>query len=169
MKQTNNKLSGFINIKRAIAVFILIILTANFVAAQRNSGGGKVNPNPNCGGSDLCVEWAPDNAARDEYRSDFFYAVILKTTAKCAATEKERLKFQVLFPKNKVFLEEAACNDDAEKRNSYSGIGDDKHSFIAVYAGATKAEAEKFLQIVKATKKFPGANVRRTQVVVAGT
>lgn len=149
---------------------LLLASAVSAAAQQKPDAAGEINSNPNCGGNDLCVEWRlEDNLARDEYRSDFFYVIVLKTTAKCAATENERLKFQALFPRNKVFLEEAACGDNAEKRNFYSGIGDSRHSFIAVYAGKTKTEAQKFLQTVKATRKFPGANLRRTQVVVVGT
>ncbi|MDT7604021.1 MAG: hypothetical protein QOF61_2018, partial [Acidobacteriota bacterium] len=40
---------------------------------------------------------------------------------------------------------------------------------LAVYAGATRAEAERTLADVKATGKFPGANLRRMRAEINGT
>jgi hypothetical protein len=37
--------------------------------------------------------------------------------------------------------------------------------FIAVYAGRTSAEAKSLLAQIKTSGKFPGANLRRMQVV----
>jgi hypothetical protein len=168
MKQKKINLSYLGRLQFIFLLSLLLVFSAD--AQQRKMDiSGKINPNLSCSGNDLCVNWTKDATARAEYRSEFFYIVVLKTTEKCDASEKERLELQKLFPKNKVFLEENGCSGDEEKRTLYEGIGDDDHSFIAVSAGKTKTEAEKFLQIVKAAKTFPGANVRRTQVVVVGT
>jgi hypothetical protein len=40
---------------------------------------------------------------------------------------------------------------------------------MAVYAGITQAEANRMLAKVKATGKFPGANIRRMRAVMNGT
>ena len=41
-----------------------------------------------------------------------------------------------------------------------------KLGFIALYAGETEAEAKPFLSRVQASGQFPGANLRRMQVVI---
>ncbi len=40
---------------------------------------------------------------------------------------------------------------------------------MAVYAGATLADANRTLRAVKATGKFPGANIRRMRAIMNGT
>jgi hypothetical protein len=40
---------------------------------------------------------------------------------------------------------------------------------MAVYAGLTLAEANRMLATVQATKKFPGASIRRMRGVINGT
>jgi hypothetical protein len=40
---------------------------------------------------------------------------------------------------------------------------------MAVYAGATQADANRMLATVKATGKFPGANIRRMRAMINGT
>src|SRR5450432_2647290 len=96
------------------------------------------------------------------YDTELFYAVILKSVGRseedCEAfvTESERLPAQALFPDHKVFT--SRC-PDAETL-FYSNVSS-KHRFMAVYAGATLAEANRMLAAVKATEKFPGAYIRR--------
>ncbi|HKP73287.1 MAG TPA: hypothetical protein VJT82_10150 [Pyrinomonadaceae bacterium] len=104
------------------------------------------------------------------YESEFFYAIILKsirvTEEDCAnfIPEAERLQTQALFPKQKVFS--SRCSDPASIY--YTGVAPNTR-MMAVYAGATRAQAERTLAQVKATGKFPGANIRRMQAGFNGT
>lgn len=103
------------------------------------------------------------------WESEMFYAVILKSVnAKRDCTvnvpEDQRLQAQALFPHNKVFADRCA-----EPGNLfYTGTSPDHH-FMAVYAGKTRAEAERVLTSVRATGKYPGANLRRMQAGFNGT
>jgi uncharacterized protein len=105
-----------------------------------------------------------DGVARAEFRSAPFYAVILKTMARCAANEPERLRVQALFPANKVFSTRFGC-DEPEENVSYTEV-DANFGFLAVFAGATEADARAMLHKVHATGGFPGANIRRMQAVL---
>jgi len=107
-----------------------------------------------------------DGVARAEYRSVPFYAVILKTAPRCTLKEDERRQVQALFPSNKVFFSRFDCEDAVEEHITYTNV-DPKWGFLAVYAGADEAQARRFLETVKALNRFPGANVRRMQVVLA--
>jgi hypothetical protein len=128
---------------------------------------GKVQPDPKkaCQGfkpHELCFERPGDGLARAEYLSEPFYAVILKTTKRCAVTEEERLQAQALFPRSKVFSMRFQCDDNIEENISYTNI-DVKFGFLAVHAGSTLEEAKKRLAEVNATGRFPGANIRKMQ------
>ena len=101
------------------------------------------------------------------YDTELFYAIILKSVGvseddcNVFVPESERLKAQALFPDHKVFA--SRCNDASlgpEDFYFYSNTNP-KHRFMAVYAGTTIAEAQRMLSAVKATGKFPGANIRR--------
>lgn len=109
------------------------------------------------------------NAVIDE--TEQFYAVILKSVRErdpydCEnfIPESERLAAQALFPRHKVFA--SRCYEPAELY--YEGIAEGRR-FMAVYAGLTRAEAERTLALVRATGKFPGANLRRLRAGVNGT
>ena len=110
----------------------------------------------------------PQNAVI--FDTEQFYAIILKSvTAKdddCAVfiPEDERLATQALFPDHKVFA--SRCADPGGL--SYSNTNPNQH-FMAVYAGLTLAEANRMLGAVKATGKFPGANMRRMRATFNGT
>ena|SRR5450432_2673949 len=125
---------------------------------------GKINPNPNCGKSEICFETPQDGLARDESRSQFFYAVILKTTKACGVTEDDRQSVQKLFPHNKVFATQFECGGE-QNAFLYENLDRD-HGFIAVYAGRTKSEGLKFLKKVKQLKEFGDAKLRRTQAIL---
>lgn len=131
---------------------------------------GKVHPEPaaSCQGfkpHHLCFDVPRDGVARAEYFSEPFYAVVLKTTKRCSIAEKERLDVQAVFPASKVFAESFSCNDDVEEFIRYTNVND-KFGFLAVHAGATLKEANRRLSEVKATGRFPGANIRRMQAVL---
>jgi hypothetical protein len=104
------------------------------------------------------------------YDTELFYAIILRSVSvprdSCDnfIPEPERLAAQVLFPKNKVFT--SRCAEPG--RLSYSNTSS-KANFMAVYAGTTLADANRMLKAVKATGKFPGANLRRMRAVMNGT
>jgi hypothetical protein len=64
---------------------------------------------------------------------------------------------------NKVFAPMSGCDDD-EDTISYVNR---KVHFVAVYAGDTAEQAQQFLAALKQTGRFPGANLRRMQAVLA--
>jgi len=104
------------------------------------------------------------------YDTELFYAVILKSVSvpndRCDVfvPESERLAAQALFAVNKVFSSRCVEPGDI----SYTNTAPNQH-FMAVYAGMTVAEANRMLDAVKATGKFPGANIRRMRAVINGT
>lgn len=101
---------------------------------------------------------------RGEDRSQAFYAIVLASGPACGIADPERLRAQELFPRNKVFLHRYFCEDFSDKV-TYTNV-DRKRAFLAVYAGETEAAARTFLDQVKASGRFPGANIRRMQVVI---
>ena len=107
-----------------------------------------------------------------------FYAIILKSMSakddSCDVfiPEADRLAAQELFTENKVFS--SRCTDpenlfyaDVTSRNPR--YFSETHRIMAVYAGKTLAEAKKMLEAVKATGKYPGANIRRMRTGFNGT
>lgn len=104
------------------------------------------------------------------YDTELFYAVIVKSVAvpdgdcETFVSEPERLQAQALFPDRKVFT--SRCTDPGNL--FYSPISD-AHRIMAVYAGINAAEANRALQVVKATSKFPGAYLRRMRTGFNGT
>ena len=101
---------------------------------------------------------------RGEDRSQPFYAVILRSAPRCSLGEPERLEVQALYPASKVFLHRHLCEDFGDKV-TYTNV-DRKLDFLAVYSGETEASARALLEQVKAAGRFPGANMRRMQVVI---
>jgi len=110
----------------------------------------------------------PENAVI--YDTELFYAIILKSLKAAEdncdvfVPEAERLAAQALFPANKVFS--SRCFEPGDI--SYTNTNPNQR-FMAVYAGLTVAEANRMLGAVKATGKFPGANIRRMRAVMNGT
>ena len=104
------------------------------------------------------------------YDTEPFYAIILKSVGTSESDcdvfvpEKERLAAQALFPDHKVFS--SRCPD--VETLFYTNISS-KHRIMAVYAGSTLVEARRLLERVKATGKFPGANIRRMRTGFNGT
>jgi hypothetical protein len=166
----NRKTLNLCKFNKSYFALFAILSSAIFVGAQTGKMRLEINPSAKCGTDDICykvVNFPKEGIAFDEIKSDFFYAVILKTTEKCGATEKDRRAAQTLFPKNKVFTSATDC-ELTEDRAFYENINEADNGFIAVYAGKTKPEADKFLQSVKTTGKFPGANIRRTRIILVG-
>lgn len=104
------------------------------------------------------------------YDTEQFYAVILKSVSTANNNcdnyipEPERLKTQALFPNTKVFT--SRCADAGEV--SYSNTNPNTN-FMAVYAGTSIVDANRMLATVLATRKFPGANIRRMRAMINGT
>src|SRR5947199_4381119 len=99
-----------------------------------------------------------------------FYAIVLQSKVvrdddcKIFIPERDRLAAQALFPDHKVFS--SRCTDpenlfylDLSSRQTRNLS--DTNRIMAVYAGTAIAEAQKMLAAVKATGKFPSANIRR--------
>ncbi|HEX8422029.1 MAG TPA: hypothetical protein VF634_01390 [Pyrinomonadaceae bacterium] len=105
------------------------------------------------------------------WESEPFYAVILRSMRAADddcqkfVPEDERQAAQALFPRHKVFTDRG-CGEPGE--TYYTGTQSGAR-FMAVYAGRTRAEADAMLARVKATGKFPGANLRRMSIGFNGT
>lgn len=97
-----------------------------------------------------------------------FFAVILKSVrdSECSrfVPESERLQAQRLFPNNKVFA--SRCGDAG---SVYYTNTAPNTQFMAVFAGRTRAEAQRFLDTVRATGRYPNANIRRMRAGFNGT
>jgi hypothetical protein len=104
------------------------------------------------------------------FDTELFYAVILKSVrapndgCDVFVPESDRLQTQALFPDRKVFA--SRCAEPGEL--FYTNVSE-KHRIMAVYAGTTLAEAKRVLEAVKATGKFPGANIRQMRTGFNGT
>ena len=138
-------------------------------------GQGRIQPDPakSCGHTtfkphELCFETPKDDVARAELLSEEFYGIILKTAARCSIPEAERAAVQKQFPRLKVFSTRFQCDDDVEENISYTNVNE-AYGFIAVYAGRTLKEARARLLEVKATARFPGANIRKMQVRIVAS
>lgn len=107
-----------------------------------------------------------------EYRTNSFYAVILKTFPKFQAgddcdggeyaigIEGERKQTQKLFPERKVFAS-YQCPDMGAVFYVLNGK-EDNTVFIAVYGGANESEARQVLK--KTQRNFPQALIKKMQV-----
>lgn len=113
----------------------------------------------------LAVEWPSDRIARAEFRSEEFFAIILKSGKRCALTEAERQTIQDLFPRNKVFMDYFQCDDASEDFVRYSNVNPD-YSFIAVFGGRTFEDADRLFESMDLETAFPGANIRKMQAVL---
>lgn len=154
-----------------ICILCTLIFAANAVTARAQYGSICENPsNKDCAGQydgfepqDLIF-----NTGRAElgegtrHKSVEFYAVILesvraeKPNGDCNfISETKRKAAQKLFPKNKVFASRIGCRG---AMMFYPGA-DENHNFMAVYGGATEANAKAVLKIAK--KKYPSANIRK--------
>jgi hypothetical protein len=106
------------------------------------------------------------------WETEKFYAVILKSVrdeskdfdCNVFIPEAEREAAQALFPRNKVFA--SRCFDSGDL--FYTGAAE-ATQFMAVYAGRTRAEGLAMLEKVKATGRYPGANLRRMSSGFNGT
>ncbi len=171
-----------------VGSIVMIALLSSAVAAQSQAKVKRASAAAICGNPTIpCKTTAifqrndlpfrvPKNAVIIDTES--FYAIILQSAAanpdRCDdfIPESNRLAAQALFPDHKVFS--SRCTDpenlryeDITKRNNVNLS--DTHRIMAVYAGASLPEAKRFLEAVKATGKFPGANIRRMRTGFNGT
>ncbi len=112
------------------------------------------------------------SAEHGAYVSVPFYALILKSVkalerenaVDCSfIPESERHRVQLAFPKNKVFTSRFQC---PEQILLYTNT-DQNYNFLAVYAGRTRRDAARLLSCSRASREYPGANIRRMQVAVS--
>lgn len=163
---------------RLVACLLVAAAFAQHVEAQRRRGGNyRVcgDPTVRCGAGvpfqpyDMPFR-LPETAVI--WESEQFYAVVLKSMRvkedwdECErhVSEDDRLEAQRLFPRNKVFA--SRCQEPGTLFYTNTAPG---QRFMAVYAGRTRAEAERTLERVRATGKYPGANLRRMRVGFNGT
>jgi hypothetical protein len=168
---------------RAVAVACVVIVVAASVAAssaQRAKKTVKQPPGKVCfDPAAPCPTSMPFEPNDLKFRlpknsvifdSEDFYAVVLKslrvTDTDCEkfVAEPERKAAQKLFPKRKVFT--SRCADTLGVY--YSAVAPTER-IMALYAGATREEAARTLEEVKATGKFPDAKLRRMHASINGT
>ena len=166
-----------------VAAALTASVTANGQTHRPVKHGGQIcgNPKVSCKTSvTFEVNDLPFQVGKDMVIVDTvpFYAVILKSMAvkddNCDAfiPESDRLAAQELFPENKVFSSRCADPDNlfyADATSRTPRYFSETHRLLAVYAGKTMAEANKMLEAVKATGKYPGANIRRMRTGFNGT
>ncbi len=153
-----------------MASFSLLMSSSFQPAFAEDQKPGQIQPypysnNPSYRRHQLRFEFPNDGIARAEFRSEHFYAIILKSAKACTITEQERLDVQMLFPWNKVFTDRFNCQDDPEEVITYTNVNSD-YAFIAVYAGKSLDQAKALLMRLNLPKEFPGANIRRMQAVL---
>jgi hypothetical protein len=147
-----------------LAVITTLAIAAALAAQPPAACADPARPCPGFRAHDLSFPLPRDGIARPEVRSASFYAVILKSGARCRIPESERLEAQRLLPESKVFNARFGCDEDAGNNVTYTNV-DPKAGFLAVHAGADRAAGEAMLARVKSLGRYPGANLRRMQAV----
>ena len=158
--------------------FVLLIFTVASItttgASQKEGGRICENPASSCPSSypfepyQLAFEIKQKLVFGKRYRSVSFYAVILSSVRAngdpdCAhISEEQRLRAQALFPDRKVFASRFSC---PEELVLYMNVNQD-FNFLAVYAGDSMPEAKQVLNRVKASGRYPQANLRLMRVVL---
>lgn len=154
---------------------VLMVCALTFTVsgeAQRRRGQVCGDPAMRCGTAnefqpyDLSFR-IPRNAVI--WESEMFYAIILESRSArndCNAhiPEAVRLEAQSLFPRHKVFADRCP-----EPGTLYYTNTNSDYRFMAVYAGKTRAEANRMMARVRATGRYPSANLRRMSTGFNGT
>jgi hypothetical protein len=148
-----------------------------FAQKRKVKTGGAVcgDPSTACSSRKNFHEWdLPFNTGRNFVivESAPFYAIVLKSVklkdwGDCGNptfSETERLEVQRLFEHNKVFAQN--CVESGS--NYYTNIPEQR-AMLAVYAGRTLTEANRFLKQVQALNKYSGVRVRRMKIGINGT
>jgi hypothetical protein len=150
------------------AAFSLLCISSAVAQGRIQPDPAKPCGNPAFKPHELCFETPKDDIARAEFLSEEFYAIILKTAARCSIPEADRAGVQLLFPRHKVFSTRFQCDDDVEENISYTNVNE-AYGFVAIYGGRTLKEAKARLLEVKATARFPGANIRKMRVRIVSS
>ena len=163
----------FLTVAIAATAFLIFVPAAG--AQRRTTGRLTVcgNPNVRCPSTATFEPYdlpfrVPNTAVI--WETELFYAVILKSMnasdENCDAhfPESERKAAQTLFSDRKVFASHCV-----EPGNLYYTNTRSNTRIMAVYAGATLAEANRVLAAAKAMGKYPGANIRRMRAGFNGT
>lgn len=160
----------------AISTLLIALACAGPTSAQRSKAPRVCgDPEGACKGRssfqswELPVEW-PANSFIAESKP--FYAIILKSAKSdfkfenCEKTfpATEINNFQAQWPNNKVFA--LQCAEPGYVY--YTGVPGDV-VFVAVFAGNTLAEANRFLKTVKSSGEYSGLKVRKLRAGVNGT
>lgn len=158
----------------------LLLLLSNALIAQSHAKVKRASAAAICGNPNVTCKTSvtfqpydlpfrvPANAVILD--TELFYVVILKSvpakdeSCDVFIPETERLAAQALFPDHKVFA--SRCVEPGEL--FYTNVSENQR-MMAVYAGPTLAQAKRVLAAVKATGKFPGANMRRIRTGFNGT
>jgi hypothetical protein len=168
------------NFRKLLFSVLVIAVLSSAIAAQSHTKPRRAKASAICGNPTVrCNTSVPFEPNDLPFRvpknsvifdTELFYAVILKSVAvsdddcNTFVSEAERLSAQTVFPDRKVFT--SRCTDPGNL--FYSNVSD-KHRIMAVYAGTTLAESKRALEAVNATRKFPGANIRRMRTGFNGT
>jgi hypothetical protein len=158
-----------------VAVAVLGFFEVNGAAQKKAARHGVICGNPTVPCKTAAVFQPNDLQFRipeniSIYDTDLFYGVILTSVSipsdNCDifVPESDRLAAQALFPKNKVFSSRCAEPGGLSYSNTSPGA-----QFMAVYGGPTISDVNRVLALVKATGKFPGANIRRMRAAFNGT
>ena len=168
------------SIKNLFLPLAMLLLLCGSVVAQSHAKTRRASAAAICGNPKIACKTSvtfqpydlpfrvPRNAVILD--TELFYVVILKSVPAADDScdvfipEAERLQAQAFFPDHKVFT--SRCAEPGEL--FYTNVSGNHH-MMAVYAGATLAEAKRVLARVKATGKFPGANIRRMRTGFNGT
>jgi hypothetical protein len=170
--------------KRAAFSFILALITAAALtpgaSGQSHVSRQRVKRGSVCGNPTVACKTTATFQPNDLpfrvpqksviFDTELFYAIVLKSVSadegdcNVFVPEAERLEAQRLFPERKVFA--SRC---ADIENLFYTNVNPKFRIMAVYGGATLAEANRVLAAVKSTGKFPGAYMRRMRTGFNGT
>jgi hypothetical protein len=189
MKDEGGRMKGFLFMKQARLLFILgtsVIELVTLSALSGSAAAGQSHARQRarkasiCGNPLIACKTTPTFEPHDLpfrvpansviFDTELFYAIVLKSVAAdegdchVFVPEAERLQAQALFPDRKVFT--SRC---ADVENLFYTNVNPKFRIMAVYGGTALAEAKRVLEAVKATGKFPGANLRRMRTGFNGT
>lgn len=167
-------------IRTTLAIILFLLNFSTFAADIQTSGTICSTPENHCQSdayqfepNELSFELPAALEWQSAHYSEHFYAVILRSIpaveldephgdkpCKGFISENERLQIQAKFPHSKVFTSRNGCFPMVY----YTHIND-KHNFVAVYAGNTETEAKRMVERAKKAG-FHDANLRKMQVII---
>lgn len=152
-----------------LTVPIYLALVSDGLADDKLTGQIHDYPSDDAGSAlklhQLSFELPSDQVARADFKSEEFYAIILKSAARCSLKNEERMEIQGMFPNNKVFMDLFGCDEYEEESITYTNTNPD-YAFIAVFGGKSLEQAKQLFDQNNLAKKFPGANIRKMQAVL---